>query len=152
RPPGRRVLHSPGMDLSLFEYDLPPDLIAQEPADPRDASQLLVLDRTRGNWEDRHFHALPELLREGDCLVANQSKVIPARLMGVLEADGRPVELLMLRPVGDGRWEAMVRPARRFRVGSRVRVAAGVAGLTVVATTGEGTRVLDVEAPWPVRE
>src|SRR5262249_36397999 len=76
----------------------------------------------------------------------------PARLMGVLEADGRPVELLMLRPVGDGRWEAMVRPARRFRVGSRVRVAAGVAGLTVVATTGEGTRVLDVEGPWPVRE
>src|SRR5262249_57541569 len=113
------------MDLSLFEYDLPSDLIAQEPADPRDASRLLVLHRARGNWEDLHFHALPELLRDGDCLVANQSKVIPARLMGVLEADCRPVELLMLRSLEDGRWEAMVRPARRVRVGSHVVAAAG---------------------------
>jgi S-adenosylmethionine:tRNA ribosyltransferase-isomerase len=140
------------MDLSLFEYDLPADLIAQEPADPRDASRLLVLDRARGSWEDRHFHALPDLLRDGDCLVANQSKVIPARLMGSLESDGRPIELLMLRGIEGGRWEAMVRPARRFRVGSRVLVAAGAARLTVMAATGDGTRVFDVEAPWPVRE
>src|SRR5262245_34596517 len=140
------------MDLSQFEYDLPADLIAQEPADPRDASRLLVLDRARGSWEDRHFHALPDLLRDGDCLVANQSKVIPARLMGSREADGRPVELLMLRSLEGNRWEAMVRPARRLRVGSRVLVAAGAARLTVVAATGDGTRVLDVEAPWPVRE
>jgi S-adenosylmethionine:tRNA ribosyltransferase-isomerase len=140
------------MDLSLFEYDLPADLIAQEPADPRDASRLLVLGRARGSWEDRHFHALPDVLRDGDCLVANQSKVIPARLMGSLESDGRPVELLMLRLIEGERWEAMVRPARRFRVGSRVLVAAGAARLTVIAATGDGTRVVDVEAPWPVRE
>jgi S-adenosylmethionine:tRNA ribosyltransferase-isomerase len=140
------------MDLSLFEYDLPADLIAQEPADPRDASRLLALDRARGSWEDRHFHALPDLLRDGDCLVANQSKVIPARLMATLEADGRPVELLMLRSLEGGRWEAMARPARRFRVGSRVVVAAGAARLTVVAATADGTRVLDVEAPWPMKE
>jgi len=140
------------MDLSLFEYDLPADLIAQEPADPRDASRLLVLDRAHGSWEDRHFHALPNLLRDGDCLVANQSKVIPARLMGTLEADGRPVELLMLRSLEGSRWEALVRPARRCRVGSRVLVAAGAAHLTVIAPTGAGTRVLDVEAPWPVKD
>src|SRR4029450_13213662 len=132
-----------GMDLSLFEYDLPADLIAQEPADPRDASRLLVLDRAHGNWEDRHFHALPNLLRDGDCLVANQSKVIPARLMGTLEADGRPVGLLMLRSLEGRRGEALVRPARRCRVGSRVLVAAGAAHLTVIAPTGDGTRVLD---------
>src|SRR5262245_44642040 len=140
------------MDLSQFEYDLPADLIAQEPADPRDASRLLVLDRVRGSWEDRHFHALPNLLRDGDCLVANQSKVIPARLMGTLEADGRPVELLMLRSLEGSRWEALVRPARRCRVGSRVLVAAGAARLTVIAPMGDGTRVLDVEAPWPVKD
>ena len=140
------------MDLSLFEYDLPADLIAQEPADPRDASRLLVLDRAHGIWEDRHFHALPNLLRDGDCLVANQSKVIPARLMGTLEADGRPVELLMLRSLEGSRWEALVRPARRCRVGSRVLVAAGAAHLTVIAPTGDGTRVLDVEAPWSVKD
>src|SRR5262245_6920044 len=140
------------MDLSLFQYDLPADLIAQEPADPRDASRLLVLDRSRGSWEDRDFRALPDLLRDGDCLVANQSKVIPARLMGTLETDGRLVEVLMLRPLDGGRWEAMVRPARRFRVGARVLAAAGTARLTVIATTGNGTRVLEVEAPWPMRE
>ena len=140
------------MDLSLFQYDLPADLIAQEPADPRDASRLLVLHRARGSWEDRHFHGLPELLRAGDCLVANQSKVVPARLVGELEADGRPVELLMLRSVEGGRWEAMVRPARRLRVGSRMLVAGGAARLTVIAPTGDGTRVLGVEAPWPMKE
>jgi S-adenosylmethionine:tRNA ribosyltransferase-isomerase len=146
------MLHSAGMDLSLFEYDLPAELIAQEPADPRDASRLLVVHRADGTWEDRQFHALPELLRDGDCLVANRSKVIPARLMGTSEADGRPVELLMLRPLEDRRWEALVRPGRRCRAGSRVLVAGGAARITVVAQTGDGARVLDVDAPWPVRE
>ncbi len=146
------MLHSAGMDLSLFEYDLPAELIAQEPADPRDASRLLVVHRADGSWDDRRFHALPEALREGDCLVANQSKVIPARLMGTSEADGRPVELLMLRPLEDRRWEALVKPGRRCRAGARVLVADGAASITVVAQTGDGARVLDVDAPWPVRE
>jgi S-adenosylmethionine:tRNA ribosyltransferase-isomerase len=140
------------MDLSLFEYDLPPDLVAQEPAEPRDASRLLVVDRARGGWEDRWFADLPDLLRPGDCLVANRSKVMPARLLGTLEADGRPVELLMLRQLGDSRWEALVRPGRRCRPGARVLVAAGSARATVVALAGAGARILDLDAPWSARE
>ena len=108
------------MDVSEFEYQLPSDLIAQEPAEPRDSSRLLVLDRERGAWQDRGFAELAELLRPGDCLVANRSRVIPARLLGVAEPGGQAVELLLLRPVGDERWEAMVRPGRRCRVGARI--------------------------------
>ncbi len=140
------------MDLSLFEYHLPPELIAQEPVEPRDFSRLLVVDRARKGWEDRRFVELPALLKPGDCLVANQSKVIPARLLGAGQGDGRPVELLMLRPLAPMRWEALVRPARRCRIGARVVVAAGAARATVVAEREAGVRVLDVEAPWPVRE
>src|SRR5262247_155416 len=116
------------MDVALFDYELPPELIAQEPAEPRDASRLLVVHRERGTWEDRTFRDLPSFLREGDCVVANESRVIPARLLGVLEPGGHPVELLMLRPVeGEGeRWDALVRPGRRCRAGARVRVGGAV--------------------------
>src|SRR5215470_14559007 len=124
------------MDLSLFDYHLPSELIAQEPAEPRDASRLLVVDRARGTWQDRRFDELPALLRAGDCLVANRSKVIPARLLGEREADGRPVELLMLRPLTETRWTALVRPGRRCRSGTRVRLAAGAARATVAAEAG----------------
>jgi S-adenosylmethionine:tRNA ribosyltransferase-isomerase len=140
------------MDVSLFDYDLPPDLIAQEPTEPRDASRLLVLDRATGGWADRRFRDLPTLLEPGDCLVANRSRVIPARLLGTRETDGRPVELLMLRPLAPARWEALVRPGRRCRVGARVAVAAGAAHATVVGQSDDGVRVIDVESPWPVRE
>jgi S-adenosylmethionine:tRNA ribosyltransferase-isomerase len=140
------------MDASQFEYDLPLDLIAQEPAEPRDASRLLVMDRARDGWRDRLFSDLPTLLRSGDCLVANRSKVIPARLVGILEAGGRPVELLLLRALASTRWEALVRPGRHCRVGARVLVASGAARATVVAQADAGVRVLDLEAPWPVRE
>jgi S-adenosylmethionine:tRNA ribosyltransferase-isomerase len=140
------------MDVSLFEYDLPLELIAQEPAEPRDASRLLVVNRARGTWQDRRFGDVSALLGPGDCLVANQSKVIPARLLGTLEADGRPVELLMLRPLAGTRWEALVRPGRRCRAGARVLVAGGAARATVMAQADAGVRILDVDAPWPVRE
>jgi S-adenosylmethionine:tRNA ribosyltransferase-isomerase len=139
------------MDVSLFDYELPRELIAQEPAEPRDASRLLVLDRARRAWEDRAFVELPELLRPGDCLVANRSRVIPARLLGVTEAAGQPVELLLLRPVEADRWEALVRPGRRCRVGARLVLAGGAAGATVVGEGRAGARVVAIEAPWPVR-
>src|SRR5258707_2706024 len=111
------------MDVSLFEYELPPELIAQEPAEPRDASRLLVLDRAAGAWEDRRFTELPELLRAGDCVVANRSRVMPARLLGTAADGGGAAELLLLRPVRDDRGEAVVRPGRRCPVGSRVGLA-----------------------------
>jgi S-adenosylmethionine:tRNA ribosyltransferase-isomerase len=140
------------MDVSLFDYALPAELIAQEPAEPRDASRLLVLHRARGAWEDRAFGDLPELLRAGDCVVANRSRVIPARLLGTAVEGGRPVELLMLRPLAEGRWEALVQPGRRCRVGARVELAGGAARARIVGEGTAGARVVEVEGPWPVRE
>jgi len=99
------------MLLSQFDYDLPPDLVAQEPALERDASRLLVLDRASGRIEHRVFVDLPEYLEPGDVLVINDTRVIPARLFGVYE-DGKSVEILLVRPVGDQCWEAIVKPAK----------------------------------------
>jgi len=140
------------MDVSPFDYALPPELIAQEPAEPRDSARLLALDREGGAWQDRRFHELPELLRPGDCVVANESRVMPARLLGVRESDGQAIELLLLRSVEGERWEALARPGRRCRVGARAIVGAGAARATVVAEKGDGVRVVEIEAPWPVRE
>ena len=145
------------MDLAQFDYDLPPALIAQEPAEPRDASRLLVLDRARGSWDDRRFAELPALLRPGDCLVVNTSRVIPARLLGEREADGRPIELLLLEPAAAGpagapRWTALARPGRHCARGARLRVGAGAATVVVAETGADGTRIVEIRAPWPVPE
>jgi S-adenosylmethionine:tRNA ribosyltransferase-isomerase len=140
------------MDVALFDYELPPELIAQEPAEPRDASRLLVLDRGRGSWQDRVFSDLPDLLRPGDCVVANQSRVIPARLLGTAVEGGGAVELLLLRPLAEERWEALVRPGRRCRVGARVALAGGAAHARIVGQSVAGARVVEIEGPWPVRE
>lgn len=130
------------MDLARFDYALPPDRIAQYPAERRDASRLLVLDRATGRWEDRVFSDLPALLRAGDCLVVNDSRVIPARLLGTLRT-GSPVELLFLREAGDRRWEVLARPAKRCREGARILL--GEAQARVVETGADGRRVVEVE-------
>ena len=140
------------MDLTQFDYQLPSSAIAQEPATPRDGSRLLVLDRARARWADHRFADLPELLRPDDCLVLNESRVIPARLLGALAEDGRPVELLLLRELEPGRWEALARPARRCRVGARIALGGGVAHAAVVGQGEEGRRVVALESPWPARE
>ena len=140
------------MELSQFDYDLPPSAIAQEPATPRDASRLLVLDRTRGAWDDRIFADLPDLLRPDDCLVLNESRVIPARLLGARAADGRPVELLLVRELAPDRWEALARPARRCARGARIALGGGAAHAVVAGEDADGVRVVTFESPWPVRE
>ncbi|MEX2220545.1 MAG: tRNA preQ1(34) S-adenosylmethionine ribosyltransferase-isomerase QueA [Candidatus Rokuibacteriota bacterium] len=140
------------MDASRFDYELPEELVAQEPVEPRDASRLLVLDRATGERQDRIFSDLADLLRVGDCVVANRSRVIPARLLGVSEAGGKPVELLLLRPVAETRWEALVQPGRRCRVGVRVELAGGAARARIVGEGAAGARVVEIEGPWPVRE
>lgn len=140
------------MDVSLFDFELPGERIAQEPAEPRDASRLLVVDRARAAWEDRRFSDLPDLLRAGDCLVVNESRVIPARLLGAIEGDGRSVELLMLRPLEGGRWEALVRPGKRCGLGARVTLAGGAARATVLEHRALGARAVEIDAPWPVDE
>ncbi len=105
------------MDAALFDYELPEELIAQEPVEPRDSSRLLIVHRATGLLEHRYFYELPEYLREGDTLVLNDSRVSARRLFGRKPTGGR-VELLLLRPVGDGRWHALVRPGRRLPEGS----------------------------------
>ena len=109
-----------------FDYELPPEAIAQEPLPERDASRLLVLDRQTGRRRDQFFSDLPDLLEPGDLLVVNRSRVFPARLLG-RRADGGSAEILLLRPLGDSCWEALVRPGRRLRTGHEVRVSADLA-------------------------
>lgn len=133
------------MQLSDFDYVLPPERIAQTPVEPRDAARLLVLDRATGEIEHRHVRDLPELLRSGDLLVANRSRVLPARVRGTLRGGGQ-AELLLLRRLAPGRWQALVRPARRLREGDTVRVAEGLS-VTVSGTGPEGLREIDVQAP-----
>ena len=129
------------MLLTQFDYNLPPDLIAQEPVPTRDASRLLVLDRASGRIEHRTFADLPEYLQPGDVLILNDTRVMPARLFGVYD-DGKSVEILLVRPAGEHCWEAMVKPAKPARVGRRLLLACGHLEATVVTLGIHGRRVL----------
>jgi len=128
------------VELSELDYELPPELIAQTPTPARDASRLLVIDRARGGFEDHGFAALPDLLRPGDCLVVNNSRVIPARVLA-RDAGGREVELLFFEAIDPRRWRALTRPGRRSRVG--VELAVGDARLRVVGADADGPRVVE---------
>ncbi len=111
------------LKISDFDYSLPPQFIAQTPIEPRDASRLLVVQRNAHTLEHRHFRNIGDYLRSGDLLIANQSRVIPARLLGRRAETGGAVEVLLLaeRPdLGPDCWEALVRPGRRLREGARV--------------------------------
>ena len=112
------------MRLADFGYTLPPDLIAQHPAAPRDASRLLVVDRASGSLAHRTFREIGDYLRDGDALVVNDTRVLPARLRGRRAGTGGAVELLVLRAADAGAWEALVRGGRRLREGTVVEVAA----------------------------
>ena len=108
------------MHISEFDYDLPDDLIAQQPLAERDASRLLVLDRASQSWSDSVFSEFPEQLRANDVVVVNNSRVIPARLSGRRAETGGAVEIFLVREVGPQIWEALVRPGGRLREGARV--------------------------------
>lgn len=134
------------MRLGDFDYVLPPDRIAQQPLAERDASRLLWLHRSTGACEDRSFRELPELLAPGDLLVANDSRVFPARLLGRL-AGGAAVEVLLLsRPdaAAPALWEAVARPGRKLPPGTRIEFAPGLAA-AVVAVGARGVRRLQFE-------
>jgi S-adenosylmethionine:tRNA ribosyltransferase-isomerase len=131
------------VDLSAFDYALPPEAIAQAPADARDSSGLLVIARGAGSLEDRRFTDLPALLGPGDCLVVNDSRVIPARVLAE-DASRRPVELLFLEPLAATRWRALVRPGRRCRAGAELAVGGEVpARLRIAAVEPNGERVVE---------
>ena len=122
-----------------FYYELPPELIAQTPLERRDASRLLTLDKDTGVWAHRHFYDLPRLLRPGDCLIMNDSRVLPARLLGSrVHADGSlggACEVLLLIDRGENTWECLVRPGKKLRTGARVSF--GETGELTAEITGE---------------
>ena len=105
------------MHISDFDYNLPEQLIAQFPADQRDHSRLMVVDRSTGSVTHRHFYDIPEYLNKGDCLVLNNSRVIPARIFGVKASTGARVEFLLIRRKTGDRWETMVRPGKKIKKG-----------------------------------
>jgi S-adenosylmethionine:tRNA ribosyltransferase-isomerase len=130
------------MRLADFDYDLPEDLIAQAPVEPRDAARLLVLDRSAKALAHHHVSDLPELLRAGDLLVANRSRVLPARVRGRLRGGGN-AEFLLLKRLAAGHWETLARPARRLRLGDVV-VVNDELNIVVTATHPEGIRHIEV--------
>jgi S-adenosylmethionine:tRNA ribosyltransferase-isomerase len=134
------------MRTSEFDYDLPPELIAQTPAEPRDSARLLLLDRTGSRLEHRVFHELPDILRPGDVLVANNSRVLPARLRGRRAGTGGAVEALLLHERGDDEWSALVRPGRRIRPGETLLFASGGLVATVLDRGEGGERRLRLHA------
>lgn len=138
------------MKVADFDYDLPKELIAQEPLDRRDASRLLVLHRQTGAVEHRRFADLPSYMNEGDLLVFNDSKVIRARLRGRRQTGGS-LEVFLLRPVEGAVWEALVKPGRKALPGTAVSFGPGFAG-TVLEQTTDGARLVRLESSLPVEQ
>ena len=135
------------MDKSDFFYDLPVELIAQTPIERREQSRLLCLDRRSGGTEHRHFYELPGLLRQGDCLVLNDSRVMPARLLGNRETGGA-AEVVLLREVKTGEpspclWECLVRPGRKIRTGTKLVFGGGELAATAVGEADGGNRIIE---------
>lgn len=129
------------MKTSDFVYDLPEELIAQTPLERRDGSRLLVLDKDTGALEHHFFYDLPEYLRPGDCLVLNDSRVIPARLFGVRPSGGA-AEVVLLKELEGGRWECLTRPGKKMRPGTEVRFGDGELTAVVEEVTDGGNRIL----------
>ncbi len=130
------------MQRSDFAFDLPKELIAQHPLDRRDSSRLLCLDRETGEVRHRHFSDLPELLRPGDVLVMNDSRVMPSRLLGRKEGTGGAVELLLLNQKENGLWETLVKPGKRAKPGTRVVFGEGLLTGEITDTVNGGNRLV----------
>lgn len=130
---------------SDFDYDLPEELIAQTPAERRDASRLMVLDRTKDAPEHHVFSDVVDFLRPEDVLVVNSSRVIPARLLGVTAKTGGPMELLLLKSLSPGRWETLVRPGKRAKVGDVLIFGEGFLRATVEEVLDDGNRVVSFD-------
>lgn len=130
------------MKLKDFYYDLPQELIAQDPLEKRSDSRLMVVGRSDGSITHRHFYDLPDYLRAGDCLVINDTKVIPARLMGVKEDTGASIEVLLLKRREEKLWETLVRPGKKARPGARIIFGDGLLVGEVTDIVEEGNRLI----------
>ncbi len=133
------------MKTSDFDFQLPDELIAQTPLERRDASRLLVLDKGSGATRHMHFYDLPTLLRPGDCLILNDSRVLPARLLGHREPGGGAVEVLLLVDRGEKVWECLVRPGRKLKPGTRLSFGDGLLKAEVLSVEEGGNRLIRFE-------
>ena len=133
------------MDVKDFRYDLPQELIAQDPLEDRSSSRLLVLDKDTGEITHKHFYDIIDYLDEGDCLVLNETKVIPARLMGVKKDTGAVVEILLLKRKSKTVWECLVKPGKKCRVGAVIEFGEGLLTGTVSDIVEEGNRIIEFE-------
>ncbi|MDO4748044.1 MAG: tRNA preQ1(34) S-adenosylmethionine ribosyltransferase-isomerase QueA, partial [Eubacteriales bacterium] len=128
-----------------FYYDLPENLIAQTPLEPRDSSKMMVLSKADGNIDHKHFYDILDYLNEGDCLILNDSRVLPARIFGIKEDTGACVEFLMLRQIENNTWETLAKPGKKAKIGSKFTFGDGIMTATVRDITEEGNRIVDFE-------
>lgn len=133
------------MQLSDFNYDLPQELIAQDPLEKRSDSRLMIVDREDGSIEHKHFYDIIDYVNPGDCLVINDTKVIPARLMGVKEDTGASIEVLLLKRREEKVWETLVKPGKKARVGARISFGDGLLVGEVIDIVEEGNRLIRFE-------
>jgi len=133
------------MKTSDFYYYLPKELIAQTPAEPRDSSRLLVLNRQSGETVHKHFFDIIDYLDEGDLLVCNDSRVLPARIYGIKEPTGARVEFLLLKQISGNRWETLCKPGKKAKEGARFSFGDGLLYATVTEVKDDGNRVVDFE-------
>lgn len=131
------------MKLSEFDYYLPEELIAQDPLERRSESRLMILDRENGDVYHRHFYDIKDYLKKGDCLVINNTKVIPARLLGEKKDTGGHIEVLLLTRKSDTTWECLVRPGKKMRSGAQVIFGNGLLTGTVNEVLDDGNRIIE---------
>lgn len=133
------------MKTSDFYYDLPKELIAQTPVEPRDSSRLMLLDRNTGEIDHKHFYDIIDSLNPGDLLVANDSRVLPARIYGIKDETGARVEFLLLRQITGNRWETLCKPGKKAKEGASFTFGDGLLKATVAEVKDDGNRIVDFE-------
>ena len=133
------------MKTSDFCYDLPEELIAQTPLEPRDSSRLMILHKKTGEIEHRHFYDILDYLNEGDCLIMNDSRVLPARIYGVKDETNANVEFLLLNCIEGKKWEALAKPGKRAKIGTSFSFGDGLMHCKVIDILDDGNRILEFE-------
>ena len=131
------------MKTSDFYYDLPPELIAQTPLDDRSSSRLLTLGKTSGELCHKHFFDVYDMLNPGDCLVLNDTRVLPARLYGVKEGSGGKIEFLLLNRIDQNHWEVILKPGKKAKPGAKFIFGDGLLKAEIIETVNDGNRIVE---------
>ena len=139
------------MKTSDFYYDLPQELIAQDPLEDRDSSRLMVLGKKDGAVKHRFFRDITEYLKRGDCLVINNTKVIPARLYGIKEDTGAQIEILLLKRKEKDIWETLVKPGKKAKTGAKISFGEGLLFGEILDVVEEGNRLPISPIPWRIK-